>query len=67
MPSQNEPHSIQGWSLSSTTRQGSMAFQLSRLSRDATMQPLSLHTLPCSERVQSSPMADVFLPNVEQL
>ena len=67
IPSQNEPHTSHGVSVSSITKFGSMAFQLSRFSRDVTMQPSSFHIGDESLLAESSPMADPFLPNVEQL
>ena len=44
-----------------------MAFQLSRFSREVTMQPSSFHIFAASERLLSRPMAEPFLPKVEQL
>ena len=67
MPSQKEPQTSHGRSLSSMTKLGSMAFQLSRFSREVTMHPSSCHIGNASERLLSSPIADPFLPNVEQL
>ena len=78
MPSQKEPHTSQGISLSSMTKFGSMAFQLSVVTRHlpvgtllpvvrAEMQPSSFHISDRSERVLSRPMAEPFLPKVEQL
>ena len=67
MPSQKEPQVIQGWSFPSMTKLGSMAFHWSRFSREATMHPSSFQMGRASERVLSSPMAEPFLPNVEQL
>ena len=67
MPSQNEPQTSHGWSLSSMTKLGSMAFQLSRFSREVTIQPSSFHILAPSERLLNRPMAEPFLPKVEQL
>ena len=76
MPSQKEPHTSQGRSSSSMTKFGSMAFQLSPVicpslpffqSCEQTMQPSSFHISDRSERVLSRPMAEPFLPKVEQL
>src|SRR5574344_1166100 len=68
MPSQNEPNVIQGSPLSSITKLGSIAFQLSRPSREHTIAPSSFQVSSASsDRADISPIADVFLPNVEQL
>ena len=67
IPSQNEPHTIQGWSLSSITKLGSIAFQLSRFSRDVTILPSSSQMPEANLRVDNNPIVDPFLPKVEQL
>ena len=76
MPSQKEPHTSQGLSLSSMTKLGSMAFQLSPevvpsafffQSWEVTMHPSSFHMPERSERLLSRPIAEPFLPKVEQL
>ena len=67
MPSQNDPHVIQALPFLSTMKLGSMAFQLSRSPLEATMHPSSFHpSALASDVLLSNPIADVFLPNVEQ-
>ena len=67
MPSQNDPHTSHGVSLSSIMKLGSMAFQLLRFDLEAMMQPSSFHIVLPRWLVLSRPMAEPFLPKVEQL